>query len=47
MTATPRIYTAQAKNKVKAKDESILCSMDDVEMYGEEMFRLNFSRAVQ
>ena len=52
MTATPRIYSAQAKNKVreqnaKGKDESILCSMDDVEMYGEEMFRLNFSRAVK
>ena len=46
MTATPRIYTAQAKNKVKEKDESVLYSMDDEATYGEEMFRLNFSRAV-
>ncbi len=46
MTATPRIYTAQAKNKAKEKDESVLYSMDDEATYGEEMFRLNFSRAV-
>ena len=46
MTATPRIYTSQAKNKAKEKDESVLYSMDDEANYGEEMFRLNFSRAV-
>ena len=47
MTATPRIYSDKAKNKIKeSKDESVLCSMDDPEIYGEEIYRLSFSEAV-
>jgi len=45
MTATPRIYSADAKKK--AKDESAeVCSMDDVALYGEEMHRIGFGEAV-
>ncbi|WP_286196921.1 DEAD/DEAH box helicase family protein, partial [Thalassotalea sp. G20_0] len=45
MTATPRIYG----NSAKAKEESgvTLCSMDDQKLYGEELFVINFSEAVQ
>ena len=46
MTATPRLYTGNAKSKAQEKD-LVLCSMDDKELYGEEFFRVNFSYAVQ
>lgn len=46
MTATPRLYTGNAKTKAQEKD-LVLCSMDDKELYGEEFFRVNFSYAVQ
>ena len=73
MTATPRIYSAKVKAKIKEKnaqnniinsltaesnnnsqpkeevknrDESVVCSMDDPEIYGEEIYRLSFSEAV-
>ena len=46
MTATPRIYSTNAKRK--AHEESYeISSMDDVEKYGEEFYRLSFGRAVE
>lgn len=45
MTATPRIYGDAAKAK---EDTGVtLCSMDDKSLYGEELFVINFSEAVQ
>ena len=46
MTATPRIYTEQAKAKVANRDIEVF-SMDDSDIYGPEFHRLPFSRAVQ
>jgi len=44
-TATPKIYGTDAKQK--AEDSSIvLSSMDDKDIYGEEIFRLGFGQAV-
>ncbi|HBE01781.1 MAG TPA: DEAD/DEAH box helicase [Spirochaetia bacterium] len=45
MTATPRLYSDDAKSKA-AQAEVILCSMDDKEMYGEEIYRIGFGEAV-
>ncbi|MBL7845776.1 MAG: DEAD/DEAH box helicase [Cyclobacteriaceae bacterium] len=45
MTATPRLYSDDAKSKA-AQAEAILCSMDDVAMYGEEIYRIGFGEAV-
>ena len=45
MTATPRLYTGDAKDKAK-KDAITLYSMDDPKIYGEEFYRLDFSKAV-
>ena len=45
MTATPRIYADSAQ--VKAETDNItLCSMDDEELYGKELYVLTFSEAV-
>ena len=46
MTATPRLYTASAKEKA-ARHEVDVFSMDDEETYGPEFHRLPFSRAVE
>lgn len=46
MTATPRIYTEDAKKKAR-QGYAELCSMDDVEKYGEEIYRIGFSEAVE
>lgn len=46
MTATPRLYGDNAKAKASEKD-AVLCSMDDAALYGEEIFRVNFSYAVE
>ncbi len=46
MTATPRVYGDSAKNKAKEKD-ALLCSMDDVELFGDEFHKLSFGAAVQ
>lgn len=47
MTATPRLFTANAKVKAKENENvDILCSMDDPEWYGEEFHRLSFNDAV-
>lgn len=45
MTATPRIYADNVKTRVKQSDFE-LCSMDDVSLYGEEFFRVDFAYAV-
>lgn len=45
MTATPRLYTDEAKNKAD-RAEAILCSMDDVNLYGEEFYKIGFGEAV-
>ena len=46
MTATPRIYGDTSK--AKAEDGDItLCSMDDEQLYGKELYVLSFSEAVQ
>lgn len=45
MTATPRLYNDSVKIKAKETD-SILCSMDDTAVYGEEFHRLSFNDAV-
>ncbi len=46
MTATPRLYGENVKIKA-SKNDCILCSMDDEEIYGKEFFRVNFSYAVR
>ena len=46
MTATPRIYTEDAKKKAR-QGYAELCSMDDIEKYGEEIYRIGFSEAVE
>ena len=45
MTATPRIYTENAKNLAKKKS-SELCSMDDENLFGQVFHTLNFGTAV-
>ena len=45
MTATPRIYSEDAKTKAKEASAEV-CSMDDIELYGEEMHRIGFGKAV-
>jgi len=45
MTATPRIYSGDAKDKAKEANAEI-CSMDDTKLYGEEMHRIGFGEAV-
>lgn len=46
MTATPRIFAENAKNRASEKD-AILTSMDDQEIYGPVFFRLGFGQAVK
>ncbi len=46
MTATPKIYTVESRKKAEDND-ALLASMDDILMYGEEIHRLPFSRAVR
>lgn len=46
MTATPRIYTNEARKKAEESDV-VLCSMDDEQMYGEEIYRVTFGEAVE
>lgn len=46
MTATPRLYTSEARKKAEEND-AVLCSMDDVSMYGEEIYRIGFGEAVE
>lgn len=46
MTATPRIFGDALKTKAKEVDAA-LASMDDAKLYGETLFELSFSYAVQ
>lgn len=46
MTATPRIFAENAKNRASEKD-AILTSMDDQDTYGPVFFRLGFGQAVK
>jgi predicted helicase len=46
MTATPRLYNEETKSKA-AKADAFLCSMDDVKLYGEEIYRIGFGEAVE
>ena len=46
MTATPRLYKDEVKDKAK-EAEAYLCSMDDPALYGEEVYRIGFGEAVE
>ena len=46
MTATPRLYDDNSKSKAK-ESEAYLCSMDDKKLYGEEIYRIGFGKAVE
>ncbi len=45
MTATPKVYSESSKAKAKEKD-NVIYSMDDEEIFGEEIYVLNFSKAI-
>ncbi len=45
MTATPKVYSESSKAKAKEKD-NVIYSMDDAEVFGEEIYMLNFERAI-
>lgn len=46
MTATPRIFSDDSKNRAD-KHDAVLCSMDDEKLYGKEIHRLGFGQAVE
>ncbi|HAT3992465.1 helicase [Elizabethkingia anophelis] len=46
MTATPRLYSEDSISKAQQND-AIICSMDDVNTYGEEIYRIGFGEAVE
>jgi predicted helicase len=46
MTATPRIFSDDSKSKADIHDV-VLCSMDDEKLYGKEIHRLGFGKAVE
>ncbi len=46
MTATPRMFTSDAKSKAAVNDIT-LWSMDDKKIYGKEFYRLDFNDAVE
>lgn len=46
MTATPRLYSDDIKSKA-AQADAVLCSMDDVNLYGKEIYRIGFGEAVE
>ncbi len=45
MTATPKVYSESSKAKAKESD-NVIYSMDDEEIFGEEIYTLNFSQAI-
>ncbi|MFP6185497.1 type ISP restriction/modification enzyme [Helicobacter pylori] len=45
MTATPKVYSESSKAKAKESD-NIIYSMDDEVVFGEEIYTLNFSKAI-
>jgi predicted helicase len=46
MTATPRLFSDDSKSKA-AQENVFLCSMDDVALYGDEIYRIGFGEAVE
>lgn len=46
MTATPRVYAESAKAKA-TENEFVTYSMDDLDTYGPEFYRLGFGKAVE
>jgi predicted helicase len=46
MTATPRLYSDDSKSKA-AQHDAVLCSMDDPNVFGDEMYRIGFGKAVE
>lgn len=46
MTATPRLYSSEAQSKAKEKEVEVW-SMDDPQMFGEEIYRIGFGAAVE
>lgn len=46
MTATPKLYGDEAKSKADEM-EAVLCSMDDVNMFGDEIYRIGFGESVK
>ncbi len=46
MTATPRLYTDETKKRAE-ENSAVLCSMDDRSMYGDEIYRIGFGKAVK
>ncbi len=46
MTATPRLYDENSKSKA-AQNDAVICSMDDDEIYGDEIYRIGFGEAVE
>ncbi|MGD9493605.1 MAG: DEAD/DEAH box helicase [Bacteroidales bacterium] len=45
MTATPRLFSDDIKSKA-AQADATLCSMDEPELYGHEIYRIGFGEAV-
>ncbi|GAA8757858.1 hypothetical protein Hpoki52_12680 [Helicobacter pylori] len=45
MTATPKVYSESSKARAKESDNAIY-SMDDESIFGEEIYTLNFTRAI-
>ncbi|MGL2806404.1 type ISP restriction/modification enzyme [Helicobacter pylori] len=45
MTATPKVYSESSKAKAKEGD-NVIYSMDDADTFGEEIYTLNFSKAI-
>ena len=45
MTATPRLYSSDAKSRAEGAD-IVLCSMDDESLYGRRFYTLGFGEAV-
>ncbi len=45
MTATPKVYSESSKARAKESDNAIY-SMDDEEVFGEEIYTLNFTKAI-
>lgn len=46
MTATPRLYSDDSKSKA-AQYDAELCSMDDPNVFGDEIYRIGFGEAVE
>jgi len=46
MTATPRLFSDDSKSKA-AQNDAVICSMDDISLYGDEVYRIGFGEAVE